>query len=128
MKYKEMPEEPTEEMIDHAITACKATNVEVAGKLSDPQTKERALLRAAYVAMWNTNKAIALGDENKKLFHVTYFYLATGMEGKADARDLGIVESFSPEEAIAKIAKQEYPTSEIGRRWFKGCLTAKEVR
>ena len=35
-------------------------------------------------------------------YHVTYYYLATGMEGVADTDDLGIVEATSEEEALEK--------------------------
>lgn len=39
-----------------------------------------------------------------KKWHVTYYYLATGMEGVAATKDYGIVEAETEEEAIAKIA------------------------
>ena len=37
-----------------------------------------------------------------KKYHVTYYYLATGMEGRADTDDFGIIEANSEDEAIEK--------------------------
>ena len=42
-------------------------------------------------------------------YQITYFYLATGMEGKADIQDYGIWEGDTPEEAIEKAVIDEYP-------------------
>jgi hypothetical protein len=36
-------------------------------------------------------------------YHVTYFYLATGMEGRADTADHGYVQAWSSKEAIEKV-------------------------
>ena len=38
-----------------------------------------------------------------KRYHVTYYYLATGMEGRADTADYGLVEAASAQEAIKKV-------------------------
>lgn len=59
-------------------------------------------------------------------FHVTYFYLATGMEGRADRRDYGIVSARTSREAIRKVASRECK-SVNDAHWMEGCLTAKEV-
>lgn len=40
-----------------------------------------------------------------KPYHVTYYYLATGMEGRADTYDYGVVYANSKEEAIKKVAR-----------------------
>jgi hypothetical protein len=69
----------------------------------------------------------AIGD-----YHVTYFYLASGMEGEAEKRDCGIVKAKSKDEAKNAVALREFPTDEFygpnssfsSREFFKGCLTA----
>ncbi len=45
-------------------------------------------------------------------YHVTYFYLATGMEGHADTADHGYWEANSEQEAIEKCGKALYPKSD----------------
>ena len=69
-----------------------------------------------------------------KKYHVTYFYLATGMEGRPDEEDYGIVEAESPEEAKNIIGRREYPEGSIfkhnpyhARQFFIGCLKAEEL-
>ena len=72
------------------------------------------------------------------IYHVTYFYLATGMEGVADVEDYGIWEADSPEEAVEKAAWDEYPEGKdkmygpdnkySTRDWVLGCLSAKEIK
>lgn len=70
-------------------------------------------------------------EQNK--YHVTYFYLATGMEGIPDVMDYGIVEANSPEEAKDIVAKAQnhkgdmYYTPEEVEGWFKSCLSAKLI-
>lgn len=61
-------------------------------------------------------------------YHVTFFYLATGMEGHADVRDYGYIEAR--DEQMAKITV----TNEIckgqsheSKQFFMGCLTAEEA-
>ncbi len=59
-------------------------------------------------------------------YSVTYYYLATGMEGFADTRDYGIVEANTPEEAVDKvIPKDKDPET---KEFIKGCLTARELK
>lgn len=68
-------------------------------------------------------------------FHVTYFYLASGMEGMADERDFGVVEANTPEQAKDFVAAREYPTdimygpnnSYSTREFFRGCLSAERI-
>ena len=36
-------------------------------------------------------------------YHVTYYYLATGMEGRADTADHGYVQAWSAKEAVEKV-------------------------
>lgn len=63
-----------------------------------------------------------------KRFHVTYFYLASGMEGRADEEDYGEIEAVSPEWAIWKVIEDRYPDAdEATRRFLTGCMTAREV-
>ncbi len=58
-----------------------------------------------------------------KTYKVTYYYLATGMEGNADIRDMGLVKAKSAEEARLIIAsKSDY------REWMMSCLSAEEVK
>lgn len=45
-------------------------------------------------------------------YHVTYYYLATGMEGRADTADHGYWEANSAQEAIEKCGKAKYPWSD----------------
>ena len=68
-------------------------------------------------------------------YHVTYYYLATGMEGCADQKDFGIVVAETPDAAKDRVALAEYPTDVLygpGNQWstrafFRGCLTANPV-
>lgn len=60
-------------------------------------------------------------------YHVTYFYLASGMDGRADTRDYGVVTARNEHEARRKIAEQTC-TSVRDAEWMMGCLTAKEIR
>lgn len=63
-----------------------------------------------------------------KRWHVTYYYLATGMEGRPDTEDFGIVEAASAEEAKNKAARARHPgMSQQDIDWVIGCLTARPV-
>ena len=42
-------------------------------------------------------------------YHVTYYYLATGMEGHADTADYGHVQANSADEAKRIVGKRNYP-------------------
>ena len=42
-------------------------------------------------------------------YHVTYYYLATGMEGIADIHDYGYVDANTEQEAIEIVGKRRYP-------------------
>ena len=59
-------------------------------------------------------------------YHVTYFYLATGMEGHADRADHGYVEAWTSEEAIEKVGHtlSSHPEKYV-REWG---LSATRVR
>lgn len=65
-------------------------------------------------------------------FHVTYFYLASGMEGHAETTDYGVVQADTASKACEIVADREtrrmrgYLDSNL-RSWMLGCLTAKEV-
>lgn len=60
-------------------------------------------------------------------YHVTYYYLATGMEGRADREDYGIVEASSPGEACDNVALRLHPHDQQTREWVRGCLSAKRA-
>ena len=68
-------------------------------------------------------------------FRVKYFYLATGMEGRADERDYGIVEADDATGAIEQIVLRELPTDEMygpnntysTRDFMRKCLSAVRV-
>ena len=68
-------------------------------------------------------------------YSVKYFYLATGMEGRAEEVDYGIVEADTEHDAVNKIANQEYPNDVMygpnnsfsAKEFFKGCLSAKII-
>jgi len=63
-----------------------------------------------------------------KRWHVTYYYLATGMEGRPDVEDYGVVEAPDKNAAKLKAARQRHPKmSQRDIDWCVGCLTAKEV-
>lgn len=63
-----------------------------------------------------------------KQWHVTYYYLATGMEGRADTRDYGVVSAETADEAMNKVIEREFPsTSPQNKEWMKGCLSAERV-
>lgn len=67
------------------------------------------------------------GDINMYRYHVTYYYLASGMEGNADTKDYGIVWANNSDQARMMIAKQiSSNLNDIA--WVMGCLTAKKVR
>lgn len=68
-----------------------------------------------------------------KQWHVTYFYLATGMEGRADERDYGWVSADTELEAREIIAKKivvadSSSSSEDVVKWIMGCLTAEKMK
>lgn len=52
-------------------------------------------------------------------YHITYYYLATGMEGRADTADYGTIEAWSADEAIAKMGLILNPktTNKSHREW-----------
>ena len=68
-------------------------------------------------------------------YEVSYFYLATGMDGRADKKSYGIVEAYSPDAAIDVVVQREYPmdmtygpnNSYSSWNFFRGCLSANEV-
>jgi len=55
---------------------------------------------------------------------VSYYYLATGMEGKADEYDIGVFSGKDEKEAIDNAIKR-YTIHE--QQWMKGCLRAELV-
>jgi hypothetical protein len=70
-----------------------------------------------------------------KKYHVTYYYLATGMEGIPYTKDFGIIEAKNEEEAKEKASIIDMPVDKMygpNNKWstrdfIKGFLTAKPV-
>ena len=61
-------------------------------------------------------------------YQIRYYYLATGMEGRADVQDYGIHEARTPREACEKAAVSRHPDADaVTIAWIMGCLTAKQV-
>lgn len=59
-------------------------------------------------------------------YQINFYYLATGMEGRADQQDYGTIDAATPEEAKMKAARERHPNmSEQDIRWVMGCLSAK---
>jgi hypothetical protein len=56
-------------------------------------------------------------------YHVTFYYLATGMEGRALEKDHGMVNAGTPEAARQEICDRLYG----GDPFALSCLNAKEV-
>jgi len=52
-------------------------------------------------------------------YHVTYYYLATGMEGHVDTRDYGLVYAESDQEAIDIVGwrTNQYESNKSKRNW-----------
>lgn len=63
-------------------------------------------------------------------YKVRYYYLATGMEGRADERDYGVIEANCADDAKNIVAVNIYPKFEDkhNRDWFRGCLIAEPVK
>lgn len=57
-------------------------------------------------------------------YHVTYFYLVSGKEGKANTKDYGHVEAESADAAKEKVALREADGDATLAGWIKACLTA----
>lgn len=61
-------------------------------------------------------------------YHVTFYYLATGMDGIPMERDHGSVTASSEKEAIDTVIKRQYAHhSDNDRGFVRGCLSAKLV-
>lgn len=60
-------------------------------------------------------------------FAVRYHYLATGMEGREDARYLGVFEAENAEMAMDLAAKVEGLVDGPTAKFFRACLNAKAV-
>lgn len=69
---------------------------------------------------------LIVGDPMK--YRVTYFYLATGMNGLADTKDYGIVNAQSEEEAKDIVTTRMYPKGPPSvASFFRGCLKVEQV-
>lgn len=68
------------------------------------------------------------GGGDMALYHVTYYYLATGMEGRSQREDYGVVEADSPRAAMVKAVDQHHPGCDKRTRDFiLGCLSARRA-
>lgn len=80
-------------------------------------------------AIDDVDKLMEKFDNELKSYHVTYYYLATGMEGVADVRDYGVVTAKSEAEALEIIAQrtlgEEYKDNLTYRYWG---LSAEELK
>lgn len=69
------------------------------------------------------------------IYHVTYNYLATGMEGIPDHEDFGLIEAMNAKDACAKVSQTKYPVDIMygaggklsTRAFFQSCLSAEIV-
>lgn len=53
-----------------------------------------------------------------KKYHITYYYSATGMEGREDRKDHGFIMAESAQQAIDKMGKRLYPKqSKLSQTW-----------
>ena len=68
----------------------------------------------------------------RQRFNVQYEYLATGMEGRADIRDLGDFEAEDERDAINQAATKAYPgdspAQKEAREWTVFFSTAKLIK
>lgn len=64
---------------------------------------------------------------NLNKYSVRFYYLASGMEGRADERHLGFIEAVSETEARMKGARQMTDTPEDSNdfQFVLGCISAK---
>lgn len=61
-------------------------------------------------------------------YDISYYYLATGMEGRADKRDYGTWYGSTKDEAMSlAIESVDGPVDEPTKSWIKDCLTAREI-
>jgi hypothetical protein len=57
-------------------------------------------------------------------WHVTYYYLATGMEGHADEEDHGVVMAATAEDAKRDVARRCSHGDPELESWYMSCLRA----
>lgn len=87
--------------------------------------KRTPLLRV--LKLWLTDKTYKYWPNQP--FAVEFYYLATGMEGIADERSLGVVYARCKAEA-ERFATRDYMkklSTETDYRWYSSCITAKPV-
>jgi hypothetical protein len=63
---------------------------------------------------------------DKCRYHVRYYYLATGMEGKPDERDFGERIAETAHAACEQVA-DELSKGPDDKAWIMGCLSARRV-
>ena len=59
------------------------------------------------------------------MYRVKFFLALQEMEGERDEREEGVFKADSPEEAIEKCIKYNYPNTQ-DKDYLRGCLSAKE--
>lgn len=93
---------------------------------TDADKERHFAFKAVQIAKGLADAALKIGS---KKFIVRYYYLATGMEGNADISEREVW-AESEGDAIEKYVLSEYPleTGDLleGRRFLRGCLSAKE--
>lgn len=63
------------------------------------------------------------------LYNVTYYYLATGMEGRADTEDYGVVKANNKIDAIEQIVQKNIADYDSDAKdFFRGCLSIKLIK
>lgn len=70
-----------------------------------------------------------------KKWQVNYYYLATGMEGRADKEDYGVVDAVTSDEAVKAALMRKHPVDIMygpnnaysTNEFIRKCLTATEV-
>lgn len=94
-------------------------------KLKEIPYKEREgeLLSISYTLKNNTKLEQKPKGFGMDLYHVTFYYLATGMDGIADEKDFGYIKANSEEDALEYVVMNEekwradYPKGDAYRYW-----------
>lgn len=61
-------------------------------------------------------------------YSLTYYYLATGMEGVADKYDIGIYEGNTEQEAIDNYINTLEYDNPLTKRFVRSCINAKQIK
>ena len=64
-------------------------------------------------------------------YNVKFYFLASGMDGRAAEDDYGLVQARSKEHAITQVVDNAVATGVVNahnKDFFRGCLTARKVK